>query len=264
MSDQAKPVARPWRSFLRFRVRGMIVVVLVIGGWLGWIVRSARIQREAVAAITEARGLVTYDWDERNGTSVAPYKPWAPGWLVSLVGVDYFGHVATVVLEANDTAFTQVRHLNQLQSLSVGSHSDLSDEWLVHLDGLTSLTYLDISVNPVTDRGLSHLEGLSNLSILLLGNTRITDAGLAHLKGLGKLSQLDLGHTKVSDAGLVHLKGLTNLYCLELRGTEVTDAGLAHLKGLAKLSDLDLSGTEVTGAGVKELQQALPALKIDR
>ena len=56
MTDQAKPVSRPWRRFLRFSVRGMIVVVLVIGGWLGWLVRSARIQREAVAAIEEAGG----------------------------------------------------------------------------------------------------------------------------------------------------------------------------------------------------------------
>ena len=42
MTDQAKPTPRPWRRFLRFSVRGMIVVVLVIGGWLGWVVRSAQ------------------------------------------------------------------------------------------------------------------------------------------------------------------------------------------------------------------------------
>ena len=59
MTDQAKPVSRPWRRFLRFSVRGMIVLVLVIGGWLGWIVRSARIQREAVAAIEKSAGVLT-------------------------------------------------------------------------------------------------------------------------------------------------------------------------------------------------------------
>jgi hypothetical protein len=30
MTDQAKPVPRPWRSYLRFSVRGMIVVVLLV------------------------------------------------------------------------------------------------------------------------------------------------------------------------------------------------------------------------------------------
>jgi hypothetical protein len=59
----AVPVSRSWRRFLRFSVRGMIVVVLVSGGWLGWIVRSARIQREAVAGIRNAKSRVSSDWE---------------------------------------------------------------------------------------------------------------------------------------------------------------------------------------------------------
>ena len=34
MTDQAKPISRPWRSFPRFSVRGLVVLVLVIGGGL--------------------------------------------------------------------------------------------------------------------------------------------------------------------------------------------------------------------------------------
>jgi hypothetical protein len=56
----AGPVSHPWRRLLRFSVRGLIVLVLVIGAGLGWVVRSARIQREAVAAIKSAGGGVTY------------------------------------------------------------------------------------------------------------------------------------------------------------------------------------------------------------
>ena len=98
MTDQAKPVSRPWRRFLRFSVRGLIVLVLVIGGWLGWLVRSARIQREAVAAIKNAGGTVKYDWEWSNGSMIPAGKPWAPRWLVDLIGVDYFGHVTAVWL----------------------------------------------------------------------------------------------------------------------------------------------------------------------
>ncbi len=61
MCRQPNPVSRPRRRFLRFSVRGLIVLVLVIGAWLGWMVRSARIQREAVAAIENAGGEVLYD-----------------------------------------------------------------------------------------------------------------------------------------------------------------------------------------------------------
>jgi hypothetical protein len=75
MDDRAKPVSRPWRTFLRFSVRGMIVLVLVVGVSLGWLVRSARIQREAVAAIKKAGGSVYYhsEWndDDQSGS-------WAP------------------------------------------------------------------------------------------------------------------------------------------------------------------------------------------
>ena len=35
----AETTSRPWRRFLRFSVRGLIVLVLVIGAGLGWIVR---------------------------------------------------------------------------------------------------------------------------------------------------------------------------------------------------------------------------------
>jgi hypothetical protein len=67
LTDQAKSASRPSRRFLRFSVRGLIVLVLVIGAGLGWLVRSARIQREAVVAIVEDGGVVVYDWQESNG-----------------------------------------------------------------------------------------------------------------------------------------------------------------------------------------------------
>ncbi len=103
----------PWRRYLRFSVRGLIVLVLVIGGWLGWIVRSARIQREAVAAIKDARGQVWYDWEWSSGEPIPDGKPWAPKFLVDLIGVDYFGHVTVVGGDAfpTETTLAQVAHL---------------------------------------------------------------------------------------------------------------------------------------------------------
>ena len=52
------------------------------------------------------------------------------------------------------------------------------------------------------------MQGLASLSFLDLDGTRVSDAGLAHLQGLTKLSRLNLGGTRVSDAGLVHLEKL--------------------------------------------------------
>ena len=69
MCSQPNPVSRPWRRFLSFSVRGLIVIVLVVGAGLGWIVRSARIQRDAVTAIKNAGGWVEYDselWQKKS------------------------------------------------------------------------------------------------------------------------------------------------------------------------------------------------------
>src|SRR4051812_18842713 len=92
------PNGRPWRRYVRFSVRGLVIAVLVIGGWLGWIAHRARVQREAVAAIKRAGGHVYYDWERNDGKPVPNGKPRWPRWLVDRLGIDYFGDVDTVFL----------------------------------------------------------------------------------------------------------------------------------------------------------------------
>jgi hypothetical protein len=205
----ADHVSRPSRPFLRFSVRGLIVLVLVIGIWLGWLVRSACIQRDAVAAITAAGGSVKYDWDWSNGLPVVGGKPWAPKWLTDLIGVDFFGHVTFVQLisssNATDATFTHVGRLTQLETLLIG-FSPLCDDELAHLKSLTKLSGLCFIGTQVTDAGLIHLKGLTNLLVLNLDGTQVTDAGLIHLKGLTNLSVLCLGGNQVTDAGMRELE----------------------------------------------------------
>ena len=160
----AEPVSRTWRRYARFSVRGLIVLVLLIGGGLGWIVRCARIQREAVAAIESAHGRVEYDWQWTDGKAIQGGKPWAPRWLVNLMGVDYFGCITRVELigTANDAALVQVGRLARLEHLNLWD-SSVSDTGLAHLQGLTELSHFDLRFTPVTDLGLEHLKGLTNL-----------------------------------------------------------------------------------------------------
>ncbi len=243
MTDQAHSVSRPWRRFLRFSVRGLIVIVLVVGGCLGWIVRSARIQREAVAAIENVGGLVRYDGEGTIGNDIPERELWAPRWLGDLIGVDYFGHVISVVPDSSSTA---------------------NDSTLAAVGYLTRLRELSVSRTLVSDAGVAHLIGLSELSSLSLPDTQVTDAGLAHLRVLTKLKALGLSKTQVTDAGLTHLEGLTELGILWLDHARVSDNGLSHLTGLNKLWVISLDGTQVTDAGVKDIQRALPKVKIVR
>src|SRR3954453_23726474 len=93
MPDQRLPASR--RRWLRISVRAVLLLVLLIGGLLGWMVRAARIQRDAVAAIDGAGGHVLYDWEWENGYPKND-GPWAPEWLVDRLGIDCFGSVVHV------------------------------------------------------------------------------------------------------------------------------------------------------------------------
>ena len=261
----ARTALHRWRRFLRFTVRGLIVFVIVVGAGLGWIVRQAHIQRDAVAAIRKAGGTVAYNWELDHGKKIPGGRPWGTSRLVEFVGVDFFGHVTDVNLEWSsvpaDTVLAEVGRLNRLQELRLYGET-VTDAGLVHLKGLTNLSFLGLEGAQVTDAGLVHPGGLTKLSELWLEDTQVTDAGLVHLKGLTNLSTLGLAATQVTDAGLVHLKGLTNLSFLRLVGTQVTDAGLVHLKGVTNLKYLHLEDTQVTDAGMSELKRALPNLTI--
>src|SRR5262245_49108922 len=86
------------RRRLRLSLRGMILLVLVLGLWLGWHARRARLQREAVAAVREYGGFVRYDWEFLNGRPATAAAPRAPGWLRRAIGDAYFQEVVEVNL----------------------------------------------------------------------------------------------------------------------------------------------------------------------
>jgi len=203
-----KTISRRWWSYLRFSLRGLIVLVLAVGIWLGWIVRSVRIQRDAVAAIEHAGGGVSYDWCWKDGAKIPNGKPWWPKWLIDRLGADYFRRVTRAGVgpgPAPDGELAQIGHLGQLEVLV-----------LFHSRG--------------TNAGLANLKGLGNLRELYLEMPHATDAGLVYLKGLRSLESLLILNTPVTDAGLVHLKELTSLRNLDLLATQVTDEGVTELK----------------------------------
>ena len=275
----AEPNSQPWRRFIRFSLRGLIVFVLVIGAATAWVVRSARIQREAVAAIRKSRGIVLYDWEWNNGRMTRARKSPGPAWLVDAIGIDYFGNVAEVfVSNAPDDVLMHIGHLRHLQFVVVTKHevtaglahlrglsiipviafdlnyTAVTDGDLAHLKGLSGTCSIELLDTQITDAGLSNLEGLDNLRVLDLCGTHVTDAGLVHIGGLTNLTQLLLRRTHVTDSGLAHLQRLTNLTELDLAYAQVSDSGLEHLKGMTKLSILRLWRTQVTGAGLEHLK----------
>jgi hypothetical protein len=262
-------IKRLERRHLRLSLRGLIVVVLVIGLALGHFVRRVRIQAEAVAAVRKLGGSVLYDWQfdgkqyryEKGTGAALKTVPWWPGWLVDRLGDDYFGAVTEVYFrrEVPDNGLTtptpaqydqvlgHVGNLDRLASLCFFD-TGVSDAGLAHLERLASLQTLIIrGDNQISDAGITHLRGMRRLRNLVLDDCQITDAALISLKGLPTLESLSLIRTRVSDAGMVLLKDLTHLEHLWLDETNTSDAGLIPLvKSLTQLQSISLSRTSIT------------------
>jgi hypothetical protein len=186
VAGQPLSAPRSRRSFMRFSVRGLLVLILIIGcgmGWIARVVRTGQAQCRAVAAIYRAGGWALYDtdWDERQATTA-----WRPRWprsLVERVGIDYFGHVVFINL-----------------------HDRGTDAVMEHVGRLTHLKQLHRPGFAVTDAGLAHLGQLKKLELLSLNSTQVTDAGLAHLKRLEGLKWLRVAGSRVTDAGVRELQ----------------------------------------------------------
>ncbi len=262
-----EPSPKFWRRWLRVSVRTMMILVLILGGALGWFVHRAHVQRDAVTALKPSTGTIRYDWQFNDGRGIWNGKPWEPKWLADILSVDYFHNVTMVSLSGNvtDADMACLGSLSRIDTL-VLDPSNVSEIGVEHLDRLTSLRWLTI-YTPVGHADnqimrLKRLKSLGRLRGLNLDGTDATDAGVWQLDGLTDLELLGLDETRVTDACLTHLGRLTALQNLFLNKTQVSDEGLVHLRGMVNLARLHLKGTKVTAAGVRELKKALPKVEI--
>src|SRR5437660_5735051 len=97
MTPRLQSIPRPWWSYMRLSLGGFMVLVLAVGGGLGWTARSARVQRAAVDEVRRCSGQVVYDWQLQDGLPRSNAKPPWPQWLVDLVGADHLGSVVGVL-----------------------------------------------------------------------------------------------------------------------------------------------------------------------
>ena len=250
--NPATPAPRWWnRLSIRISLRAMIVLVLVVGGGLGWVVHLARVQRVAVKAIEEAGGRVVYDYGWVDGYSAPSGDAirW-PRWLVDALGPDYFAHPWSVSFFAgqgpkvDDALMDQVGRLGQLEQLNLYGAKLVTDAGLARLRGLTSLRSLDLYGTGTTIDGLVHLSGMTRLRGISLPTGPIDDAGLAHLEGLTALEKLLIMDRSpgVTDVGFGRLKGLVHLRVLTIPSSRVTSKGLGALRDMADLESLQLPG----------------------
>ena len=164
---------RRWSCF-RVSVRGLLLLVLVIGCGLGWIaqvVRTGQVQRRAVAAIYQAGGWVAVR--HRVGPTPGDVEPGSRdgrgGWSIASESTTSATSSSSTCTIAGPTPSSpmsaRLTHLRQLHRPGPGS--------------------------PTPE--LAHLGRLSNLQLLSLDDTQVTDAGLTHLKGLKRPQMAQAG-----------------------------------------------------------------------
>lgn len=266
MSDApSNASSNPW-DLLISKWTALFAVLLLIGGTALQLWLPNHRLRSALRALQAA------------GCNVNPgVMPDGPAWLQDLIGYEamkaltkprfvfmygmpQFGDEGMKCL--SDLANLDGQIFDECYKLNL-DNTQVSDDGLKHLAGMTSLTKLRLSNTQIKGEGLKHLAGLMQLPNLTLSHTQVGDEGLKHLAGLTNLGWLDLSHTQVSDEGLTHLTGMTHLTWLLLENTQVSDEGLKHLAGLTTLTYLHLHDTQVSDAGVERLRSALPGCRIE-
>jgi hypothetical protein len=142
--------------------------------------------------------------------------------------------------------------------------------WMRNLLGIDFFnTVIEVGgVESGAREALSHLKDLPKLQTINFVNVEVIDDDLKNIQDLTHLQEIlfiGVVNTKITDHGLVSLKRLTNLQGLHLTCSGITDNGLKHLMELSRLQQLSLYlNNNITDAGIKDLQKALPKLKIVR
>lgn len=245
-------------------LRGLMILVLVVGGGLSWIAGRANHRRRDVEAITAAKGTFYFDFQHRDRTFIPSGTSWLPKWLARHVGVEFF-HDVTAILQLDlsrcdpdvaRAAWQAIGRFRRLEALRVVDPPPGSS-----LSGLDHLSMLTITVNR-TGTGLPiRLGSLPELREVFLNGPGVTDELVRELSRQMSLREIRLETTNVTDAGLAHLSSLHSLECLWVHHAFVTDNGLSHLAPLRKLEILDLNGNSgVTDLGMKSLSKNLPGL----
>jgi hypothetical protein len=298
MSETA--TVKPRRRRFALSLQGLMILILVIGGILGWKAHRATIQRRAVAKIDAAGGTVQYDYQieaqkaSKTWTANPPH-PWAPDWLRRPIGEEYFQDVAWVFLssknpkikiEHDPKLFETVATLDRVEMLQTIRYPmdnadfarlmamprlkqatflliDITDEGLACLESSPAIEELVLRSTPgsITNRGLEIISRQPRIKRLELTQVDLTDPkSLAPLAKLTRLENLMLMNSPEEDSCLSYLSDLTELKRIDLRRTCLTDSGIDSLSKLKKLETVLVDGSLLTDAGLAKLA-AIPSLK---
>lgn len=264
------------RRWFRISLRTLLAVFTCVVVALGWFAYSAKVRREALAAIRTAGGKIQFGINE-------------PSLFEKWFGADLFGRVNKINLRKGKVDSELLRHigvLKELRRLDL-SNADIDDEglrrishlpllelWLQEtgiteasaaiLSDMSTLSFLSLNATTLSDEFLEHLEPLPQLEDLGLRGTKVTTVGMKYMSRHPQLRKLHLYHTDVDDSGVEHLVVCQSLTSIGLSSTKVTNGVFKHLEKLPNLTDADLTANQpVTTDAVLAFEKSHPKCVIE-
>lgn len=249
--DPPKPAKKRWRAI---SLRMLMLLVLIVAGWLGWITHRAKVQRDAVAVLRRHHASVHY----RQARFKFPFidsRP-VPAFLYRWLGADYFDTVFDVKYWGSgnpkiagadgDEVMQAACRLPGLLFFKF-VECELAESGADGLGGLTHLRQLDFRPDSrMSPRMVSELGQLSNLEVLLINGDGLRDEDLAFLRRLGSLqSFIMMKGTTLTDACLDEIAAAPNLTVVQLYDVPITNDGVRRLRRLKNLACLSLNRSQV-------------------
>ena len=266
-------------------LRGLMVLVLVVGGLLGGWVRLTTVRREAIATIRAAGGFVVFrdKKPEASGFWVELYR--RTGWglarevaEVSVMDSSPMG-ATNAPRPSRDEGFAAVGRLGRVRAVNVsggvtpanlanlaGSEveelelmwvDDLSVELLTQIGRLRSLKGLQIiepkaGGNAATIRAIASMPQLERL--ILQGFTSLGGDDMVSLGQLTELKRLTMFLTRVDASFLDRWQTPKGIMTLDLPMSPISDARLRALVDQSPdLREIEFDGSLLTDVGVEAL-----------
>jgi hypothetical protein len=290
--ESSSSSSRAKRSWRRYSLRALLVIVLFAAVYFGWVAYRVRQFHEQAAFIADLRargftiGTETVEqewfWQPLVGDNAVQVKKADLAEAISSsrtdgLSVEDFERLRTwtnlEVLQlcgasVNDETLAVVGTFRKLHSLGLFTTA-VTGDGLRHWEPLAKLAHLTITCNSQDD--FSRCASLNDGLLRLIGEPReFTNISLMGipireevLRKIGThcpdLKGLYLQKCGIDDRGLAHLERLSSLHGLELSdNAAITDRGLKHLHELRSLNYLRASGTSASEEGIALLRRKLP------